>query len=555
MRDVELIRHAYVRSRGCRVQSLMATVREATFELFRAHGMTVTFGNPGSTELPMLADFPEDFSYVLGLQELVVVGMADGYAQASGRPTHVNLHTAPGVGNAVGGIFNAQANKSPLVITAGQQVRAHITMEANLTNRDATLGPEPYVKWSHEPPRAQDVPAAIARAIYHATLPPRGPAFVSIPMDDWDQDADEDRADSAIRRVINALAVPDPAALAQVASTLEAARNPVLVAGPEIDASGGWGHAVALAEKQRLPVWATPAPGGGRLGFPENHPNFVGILPPGIGALSETLKEHDLVLVVGSSVFPYYPYIPGRLLAEGSQLIAISSDPREIARAPVGDALLGDVALGLQRLVELVDESDRPRPDPRPSPGEPPQAEPLSGSQAMAALADAWPRDGIAVVETPSSTLALRNRLRLSEPGSYYFSSSGGLGFGISAALGVQLAQPGRPVVCVLGEGSAQYGITALWTAVAYKLPVTFLVLRNEEYMILKWFAAFEQVNGAPGLDLPGLDVAAVAAAYGMDARQVSGREELTQALREDVAVDDGPRLIQVRVASGMWLE
>ncbi len=533
----------------------MATVREATFELFRAHGMTVTFGNPGSTELPMLADYPEDFSYVLGLQELVVVGMADGFAQASGRPTHVNLHTAPGVGNAVGGIFNAQANKAPLVITAGQQVRAHVTMEANLTNRDATVGPRPYVKWSHEPPRPQDVPAAIARAIHHATLPPRGPAFVSIPMDDWEVEADADRTNNAIRRVVNPLAVPDPAALAQLASAFEGARNPALVAGPEIDASGGWSHAIALAEKQRLPVWATPAPGGGRLGFPENHPNFVGILPPAIGPASETLKDYDLVLVAGSSVFPYYPYIPGPLLAEGSQLIAMTNDPSEVARAPMGDAILGDVALGLQRLVELVGDSDRPGPDRRPEPGDPPEADPLSGSQAMAALADAWPQDGIAVVETPSSTIALRNRLRLSQPGSYYFSSSGGLGFGISAAVGVQFAQRERPVVCVLGEGSAQYGITALWTAVAYRLPVTFLVLRNEEYMILKWFAAFEQVNGAPGLELPGLDVAAVASAYGMPAREVSAREELTEALREEIGADDGPRLIQVRVASGMWFE
>ena len=473
----------------------MPSVREATFELFRAHGMTTMFGNPGSTELPMLAEFPADFSYVLGLQELVVVGMADGYAQASGRPTHVNLHTAPGVGNAVGGIFNAQANKSPLVITAGQQVRAHVAMEANLTNRDATLGPQPYVKWSHEPSRAQDVPAAIARAIHHATLPPRGPAFVSIPMDDWDLDADEDRSAQATRRVVNGRALPDPAALAQLAALLEAARSPVMVAGPDIDASGGWADAVALAERQHLPVWATPATGGGRLGFPENHPNFVGVLPPAIGPLSETIKEHDVVLVVGSSVFPYYPYIPGPLLAEGSQLIVITSDPGEAARAPMGDAIVGDVALALKKLVELVGESERPAPVPRPEPGEPPEADPLSGSQAMAALADAWPQDGIAVVETPSSTIALRNRLRISAPGSYYFSASGGLGFGISAAVGVQLAQAGRPVVCVLGEGSAQYGITALWSAVAYKVPVTFLVLRNEEYMILKWFAAAEQVQ------------------------------------------------------------
>jgi benzoylformate decarboxylase len=532
----------------------VSTVREATFELLRAHGMTKIFGNPGSTELPMLADFPDDFSYTLGLQELVVVGMADGYAQASGHPTHVNLHTAPGVGNAVGGLYNAQANKSPLLITAGQQVRAQITFEANLTNREATLGPAPYVKWSHEPSRAQEVPGAIARAIHHASMPPRGPAFVSIPMDDWGAEADEDRLVNASRRAVSARTLPDPAALAQLGATLEAARNPVLVAGPEIDASGGWEAAVALAEKQRLPVWASPPTGGNRLGFPEGHPQFVGILPPAIGPLSQTLEGHDLVLVAGSSVFPYYPYLPGPLLPEGATLIAITSDPSEAARAPMGDAIVGDVGLALQRLVELVGESDRPSPEPRPEPDTPERAEPMSGSEALAALAAVWPQDAIAVLEAPSSTLAMRNRLRLSRPGSYYFCASGGLGFGISAALGVQLAEPSRPVICVLGEGSAQYGITALWTAVAYRIPVTFLVLRNEEYMILKWFAVLERVSGAPGLELPGLDVAAVAAAYGMPAREVAGSEELTEALREALAAAEGPRLVQARVASGMWV-
>jgi benzoylformate decarboxylase len=386
-------------------------------------------------------------------------------------------------------------------------------------------------------------------------MPPKGPAFVSIPMDDWSAEADEDRSRHAISRVVNPLAAPDPAAIAQLAATLESARNPVMVAGPEIDAGGAWHQAVALAERQRLPVWATPVPGGGRLGFPERHPNFAGILPPAIGPLAESLEGYDLVLVVGSPVFPYYPYVPGPLLPEHAQLIAITNDPAEAARAPMGDAVLGDVALALQQLVALVGESDRPAPRSRPDPGEPAAADPLSGSAAMAALADAWPADAIAVVETPSCTFALRNRLRISEPGSYYLSASGGLGFGISAAVGVQLAQPQRPVVCVLGEGSAQYGITALWSAVAYSVPVTFLVLRNDQYMILKWFAALEQVTGAPGLELPGLDVAAVARAYGMPAREVREREELTEALREEIAADGGPRLVQVKVASGMWLE
>src|SRR5579875_2065094 len=317
-------------------------------------------------------------------------------------------------------------------------------------------------------------------------------------------------------------------------------------------------QAVALAEAQRLPVWATPATGGGRLGFPEDHPHFVGVLPPAIAAISQTLAGHDLILVVGSSVCPYYPYRPGPLLPEGAELVLITPDPSEAARAPMGEAIVGDVALALSALGVLAGESDREPPRARPAPGEPtPSDEPgrLSGSEAMAALAEAWVPEAIAVVEIPSSTLALRNRLRISRPGSYFFSASGGLGFGIAAAIGVQLAQPERPVVCVLGEGSAQYGITALWTAAAYRLPVTFLVLDNREYMILKWFASLEQVAGAPGLDLPGLDVAAVARAYGVTARTLTAREQLVEALREDISAEDGPRLIQVPVASGMWLE
>ena len=185
----------------------MTTVRDATFELFRAHGMTTMFGNPGSTELPMLADFPDDFTYVLGLQELVVIGMADGYAQATGRPTHVNLHTAPGVGNAVGGIFNAQANKSPLVITAGQQVRAQITIEANLTNRDAD-GRAAAVR-EMEPraaARRRTCPARSRERSITPSLPPRGPAFVSIPMDDWSAEADADRSAAAIGRRVSVAA-------------------------------------------------------------------------------------------------------------------------------------------------------------------------------------------------------------------------------------------------------------------------------------------------------------------------------------------------------------
>jgi benzoylformate decarboxylase len=310
---------------------------------------------------------------------------------------------------------------------------------------------------------------------------------------------------------------------------------------------------VALAERQKLPVFATPAPGGGRLGFPEGHPLFQGVLPPAIGPVTQTLEGRDLILVVGSSVFPYYPYIPGPLLPDGAELVQITSDPDEAARAPMGSAIVADVALTLEALLAAVEEGDRAEPDPLGDPGAGEESDPLSPTMVHNTLAQVFPEDGIVVLESPSSTLALRNQLRLSKPGSYYFGAGGGLGFGLAAAIGVQIAQPDRPVVCVLGEGSAQYAITGFWSAVAYDVPVTFLVLRNEEYAILKWFADIEEVKGAPALDLPKLDVGDVAAGYGIASQKVSKRDELHAALEQAIG-SSKPALVEVPVAPGMHL-
>jgi benzoylformate decarboxylase len=563
----------------------VTTVREATFELLRARGMTTLFGNPGSTELPMLGEFPADFRYVLGLQESVAVGIADGYAQASGHPALVNLHTAPGLGNGMGAIFNAQANHSPVVVTAGQQYRSLMTLQANLTNRDATRMPHPLVKWSWEPPCAQDVPHALARAIHTAALPPRGPVFVSIPMDDWYAEvrSEDELRHQTTRAVSGGAGLPGRSNVESIARRLVEASNPALVAGPDIDAAGGWDAAVRLAERARLAVYATPATGGGRLGFPENHPLFQAILPPAVQPLGETLAPHDFVLAVGTSVFPYYPNIPGPLLAEGTSLTAITSDPDEAARAPMGDAVVADVGLTLAALADAVEAlaADRERaeggtgaagaggaaatgaasagalwrepPPVRPAPEAVPLTDPMSPSTAVRALAEVFPDDGIVVLESPSATPALRNQLRVGRPGSYYFSAGGGLGFGMPAAIGVQLACPERPVVCVIGEGSAQYAVQSFWTAAAYKVPVTFLVLRNEEYAILKFFTMLEEISGAPGLDLPALETAAVAAGYGINARRAADPEELGVELRRALASPE-PELVEVQVAPGMAL-
>jgi len=531
----------------------MPTVREATFDLFRKQGMTTMFGNPGSTELPMLQDFPDDFKYVLGLQEAAVVGMADGYAQVTGKPALVNLHTAPGLGNAMGALFNAQANHSPVVITVGQQARSMITMQSNLTNRDAIRVPHPHVKFAYEPPRAEDVPLAIAHAIHLACLPPMGPVMVSLPMDDWDVEIDEATAQHVINRNVSGRATADPARISDLADRIKAAKNPIAVAGPDVDASGAWEEMIALSENQNLGVWSAPATGGGRLGFPESHPHWRGVLPPAVGPIGETLKDHDLVIVIGSSVFAYYPNLAGPFLAEGTSLVAITSDPDEAARAPMGDAIVADVKLTLTALLEHLDGTDRDPPPVWPQPTRMEETDPLNASTIHSVLREELPENGIIILESPSSTMALRNQLRISKPNSYFFGAGGGLGFGLSAAVGIQIAEPERPVVCVLGEGSVQYAVAAFWTAHAYDVPVTFLVLRNEEYAILKWFAEIEQVTGSPGLDLPALESAKIASGYGVESTMVKTADEVQAALKEAIA-DPRPRLIEVPIQSGMSL-
>ncbi|MEU2511257.1 benzoylformate decarboxylase [Streptomyces syringium] len=542
----------------------MTTVRAATFELLRSRGVTTVFGNPGSTELPFLQDFPDDFRYVLGLQEAVVVGMADGYAQATGGTALVNLHTAPGVGNAMGAIITAAANHTPMVVTAGQQVRAMMTMEALLTNVDATVLPRPAVKWAYEPPRAQDVPAALARAFHLAETAPRGPVFLSLPMDDFDVELDEAEYAAALaaarRRVHDGTAAAAPAVEA-LARRLAEAANPVLVTGGAVDAEGAWEAAVALAEHRRLPVWASPIEG--RVGFPEDHPLYQGVLPPALAPLAQTLAGHDLVLVVGAPVFRYYPYVPGPVLPDGAELVLLTSDPEEAARAPVGDALVAGLRPTLELLTEVLEkkggadgpaDTDAAVPTPptvaetasgaESAPAADAAPEPMSAVDALAAVASAAPPETVWVNESPSNVQAFRDHVRIDRPGSFLMTTGGGLGFGLAAAVGARLGRPDRPVVALVGDGSAQYAITALWTAAAYRVPVTFVIPANREYAILKWFGRFENTPGVPGLDIPGIDLCALARGYGVPAHRATDAAHLAELVAAATTSPDGPVLI-----------
>jgi benzoylformate decarboxylase len=523
----------------------MTTVREVVHDWMRRRGLTTVFGNPGSTELTLLKEFPSDFRYVLGLQEAVVVGMADGYAAVTGRPALVNLHTAPGVGNAMGAILSAAANRSPLIVTAGQQVRAMQTMEALLTNVAATTLPQPAVKWSFEPPRPQDVPAALERAYHVAMAPPRGPVFVSLPMDDLDAPAE---GPQAIRAVASA-AAPDPVALAEVAARIGQARSPVLVVGGDVDASGGWMAAVELAERCGLPVWEAPLEG--RVAFPQTHPHYRGALLPGIGLLSQQLAGHDLVIVAGAPVFRYYPYVPGAFLPDGADLVHLTADPSEAARAPVGDAVVGDVRLALEGLAELAKSREQPPPGHWPAPGPvPPEAGgPMSPVTALAAIAAGAPADAVWVNESPSNRPSFHDQIRLDQPGSFLFTTGGGLGFGLPAAVGAQLGKPSRPVIAVVGDGSLQYAVPALWSAAAYRIPLTVVVLSNGGYAILKWFSRFEDAPGVPGLDIAGIDAVSLAKGYGLAATRADTAAALTLAVSLSTT-SDLPMLIDVPVST-----
>jgi benzoylformate decarboxylase len=531
----------------------MPTVHQVTWELLRTLGVRKVFGNPGSTEMTFLADFPADVDYVLGLHEGAVVGMADVYAQSTGAPALVNLHTAVGVGNAMGAIVNAAGAHSPLVITAGQQVRAMLTLEPLLANPDPTALPKPAVKWAVEPPRAQDVPAALARAFRYAALPPAGPVFVSLPMDDFEQPAEDGTAKLLAARHVTGRALPEPAELDRLAARLASARNPVLVVGAGLDAApGGFAAAAALAERQNLPAWL--APDTSRVAFPTGHPNFRGSLPAGIAWVSDALAGHDLVLVAGAPVFQYYPYAPGSYLPDGAELVAIMDDPAAAARAPVGDAIVADPALSLRGLLERVPQTGRPAPAPRPPLEIPAAIDSLAPDQVYDILGPLFPRNGIIVSESMNGGAAMWDRVKFREPGSFFFCGAGGLGFGLPAAVGAQLAHPGRPVLAVTGDGSAQYGIQALYTAATRRLPVTFLVLVNGEYGILKGFGGHLASTGVPGLDLGYLNYQALAAGYGVRAVRTGRPDELAAAFKEAFAAADGPRLIIADVAPGVRL-
>ncbi|MGW3243929.1 benzoylformate decarboxylase [Streptomyces sp. NPDC001070] len=508
--------------------SKQSTVHGVTYDLLRSLRLTTVFGNPGSTEETFLQDFPDDFTYVLALQEASVIAMADAFAQTTRRPSLVNVHSSAGLGNSLGNLVAAYHGHTPLIVTAGQQHRELVIGEPYLGNREATTMPKPWVKWSYEPLRPEDVPEAFMRAYAMAVQPPAGPVFLSIPLDDWNHPL----AGPAVLRDVSTAYAPDPERLRRFAERITASRRPALVFGPDVDRAGGWHAAVALAEKLKAAVYSPPL--SDRASFPENHPLYQGPLGMSVKAIGERLVGHDLVVVVGAEVFRYYPYVAGDILPPGTELLQITHDPAVAASARVGDSLLGDARMSIELLTASVgDGGGREQPEPMPRPRRLPQtpSSPLTPAEVYAAIGEVRPEHAVFVNESTSTMAEHAEWLPTVEPDSFFATASGGIGWALPAAVGVALGDRdrgvGRPVVALIGDGSFQYSVQGLWTAVQQGLPIVYVAMRNQEYSILKSFAELERTPGVPGLDLPGLDIVSVARGFGCRAVEVETTAEL----------------------------
>jgi benzoylformate decarboxylase len=519
---------------------MASTVREVTYDLLRGLGLNVIFGNPGSSELPFLKDLPSDFRYILGLHERSAAGMALGYSVATGKAAFVNLHSIASAGNGLSALIDAYYCHAPLVVTTGQQDRRQILGEPFLVSRAVDVV-KPYVKWACEPLRAEDVPAAIARGYYLAVQPPRGPVFISIPMDDWNHPCDPLRV-----REVSTSVSPDSGALDEIVRALASTRKLAIVTGSEIEEDHAWQEVIALAEHLNADVYCEPIPS--RWTFPRTHPLFRGGLFPAQRPLAGQLAEYDTVLVLGAPVFLYYACVPGEAIKPGTQLFQITNSPTDASAALAGRSVLGNIAVAAQYIRSRAAAARRSSLPPLEKPAEPKPEHPITAAYLFSVLNKVRPANAVIVEECPSAKGDLDRYILSDQPGSFYSMRSGILGFGLPFALGMQLAHPERRVVCPVGDGSVQYSVQTLWTAVQYNIPAIFVVLRNGDYSALKSFCDFTSVGrNVPGVDIPGIDMVKIAQGYGMTAREIDRAEDLEPAFQEAFAAK-APRLISVNI-------
>ena len=547
------------------------TGRAAFLQLLVDEGISHMFGNPGTTELPIMEvmpDFPQ-LNFVLGLQEAIVVGMADGYARASGKLAAANVHVAPGLGNAMGALYNAKFSNSPLILTAGQQEQGHGLLEPLLYDPLVPIA-QPLVKWAVEATRVEDLPRIVRRAAKIALTPPMGPVFISLPGDVLDAQAELDLG-KPVR--VMADSRPSDATIGQIADMLLAARAPVIIAGQELATRDAFAQASELAELLGAAVYASSIPYSAQ--FPTEHPAFMGSLTRSQKQVRETLAPYDLLICLGADLLRMSVYSPVDPLPDNLAVLHISERSGELGKnyrtdlavqAQVRetlDALLPvlrarrsaqSAGQAIERLAQLAPRNWAAQRD-KASAAALANASraPIDPRLLMMRISDEMPRDGVVVEEALTSSNSLPGFLRLADRQSFYGLSSGGLGFGMPGAIGVSLALPGRRVTAVIGDGSAMYGIQALWTAAHLKLPITYVIPNNRSYRILKErLVSMRSTDKFIGMDMrdPAIDYTGLARSMGVPARCVTDPADIVPALRE-AAGRQGPSLVEVIVEDG----
>ena len=542
--------------------------RQVFFETLLNHGVDRIFGNPGTTESPLLdslLDYPQ-IQYIVHLHEGVATGAANFYAQASGKTAFVNLHVAPGLGNAVGAIYSALKNGSPMVVTAGQQ-------DTRMRLRDPILGHDlaaiaaPVTKWSVQVETADELGPILQRAFKIANEAPAGPVFVALPINVMEQETSIPAGKPGHSFTASR---PDPAGIAAMAKLIAAAKSPAIVAGDEIARAGADKTLVKLVEKIGAAVWFEGL--RGQNSFPTDHPAYRGTLAFDAPGVAKQLSSNDLVLMVGGPFFEEVWYAAGSPFAAGTKVLQIEPGASRLAYNFSLDAgVLADVGAALEALDaaltvdaaaakkrsealkaqrEAEDAAQKARVEKAWS------RSPTSMARAMAEIRAGAPNDVVVVDETITANLDLFKTFSFSGPGDYYSGRGGGIGQGLAGAIGVAVAQTKRPILCVSGDGSSMYSIQALWTAAHHDLPIVFIILANREYRVLKhnidaYRARFDVKSNKPymHMDLGGPTMGFVDMAKGMGVAgtYVSKADDIKAAVA--AAFKSGkPHLIEIEI-------
>ena len=541
--------------------------KHVVMRMLQAEGVKYIFGNPGTTETPFMdaiQDYP-DMEYMLATQEAPAIGMADGYARATGSPSFANLHVAGGLANGISMLYDAFRGGTPMVLTAGQSDTRMLLQEPTLSGNLVEMTRQ-YTKWSFEVQHAKDLPEAIRRAFKVAKTPPTGPVFLSLPWNVLDEEVEIDIVPSSdgyfrIR--------PDVEALQKATGLLANAQNPLMVVGDRVAQSMAVDEAVRVAELLGATVRATAF---SEVNFPTSHPLYEGMLDLASSAGRRHFEGHDAILAVGTNVFNQFFYTDP-VLPAGVSLVHLDSTPYEIERSfPVTAGLWADPKAGLAELADSLESgmsgSQREAAATRAAQiGDEKQARlnalrqrgddrwdntPMPPDRMMRELADALPSNATVVDESVTSRGALQAAVDFDEPGSFFSIRGGALGWSMGGALGVHLAQPERKVVAVVGDGAAMYAIQSLWTAARYKMPVTYVICNNRSYRILKgamvnYLAGTGRESEFVGMNFHEnpMDYSRIAEGFGIHGQRVSDANQLRPALEKAFA-HNGPSLVDV---------